>query len=143
MEITITIKIEDEELKDLLGLQVKPTAHKGGELSEYARLFDGVSAAWTNDPECNKRFLLQQQYYANEKLRARGYLFLNEVYDMLDLSRTKAGQVIGWIYNMDNPVGDNYVDFDLFNPRNRDFVNGYEKSVLLDFNVDGNILEYI
>jgi hypothetical protein len=33
------------------------------------------------------------------------------------------------------------VDFDIFDISNREFVNGFEKSVLLDFNVDGNILD--
>ena len=38
--------------------------------------------------------------------------------------------------------GDNFVDFgmyDMSRPVVRDFVNGYERSILLDFNVDGNI----
>lgn len=35
---------------------------------------------------------------------------------------------------------DNFIDFGVFDgdrPRARDFVNGYERSILLDFNVDG------
>ena len=45
-----------------------------------------------------------------------------------------------------NPVGDNFVDFgmyDMYNEKARDFVNGYERTILLDFNVDGNILDMI
>ena len=65
---------------------------------------------------------------------------------MLGIPVTKAGQVVGWIYDEKNPVGDNYVDFGIFNIHrepSRDFVNGREPSVLLDFNVDGNILDMI
>ena len=63
---------------------------------------------------------------------------------MLGAPRTKAGQIVGWIYDEKHPVGDNFVDFGIFNihnPSNRDFINGYEEAILLDFNVDGNILE--
>ena len=113
------------------------------EISEFAVMFDDGCNGWTKDPESNKVFLLHQQNYANERLQKKGHLFLNEVYDMLGVPRTKAGQMIGWIYDEKNPTGDNYVDFGIFNTyktANRDFVNGYERTILLDFNVDGNIL---
>ena len=89
-------------------------------------------------------FLKRQQAYANDKLKANGYLFLNEVYDMLGIPKSKAGQVVGWIYDPENGTGDNYVDFGIYNVNReaaRDFVNGYERTILLDFNVDGNIWE--
>lgn len=140
MEITIK-DITVEELKELLGIHGTPKKVKVRKHSPYAAFFDEQSAAWTKNPECNKMFLLQQQNFANEKLRARGYLFLNEVYDMLGLPRTRAGQLVGWCYDEHNPCGDNYVDFNIFDDHNREFVNGFEKSVLLDFNVDGNILD--
>ena len=92
-------------------------------------------------------FLKHQQNYANEKLQKQGYLFLNDVYDMLGIPKTKAGQVVGWVYDEAHPdIYDNFVDFgiyDLYNEKARDFVNGREKSILLDFNVDGNILDLI
>ena len=72
--------------------------------------------------------------------------FFDDVYEMLGIPRTKAGQVVGWIYDEKHPVGDNFVDFgiyDIYNERARDFVNGYERTILLDFNVDGNILDMI
>lgn len=112
--------------------------------SDYARFFDEGSPYWEKDSEYNLMFLRQQQAYANDLLRANGRLFLNEVYDMLGIPRTKAGQVVGWVYDEKNPVGDNYVDFNIYNAyreANRDFVNGYERCILLDFNVDGNVWE--
>lgn len=110
--------------------------------SEYARFFDDGCNGWTKDPEYNLFFLKQQQAWANDILKERGHLFLNEVYDMLGIPRTKAGQVVGWLYDEKNPVGDNFVDFGIYDynrPKCRDFVNGYERTILLDFNVDGNI----
>ena len=86
----------------------------------------------------------------NDKLRANGHVFLNEVYKELGFDDTKAGQVVGWIYDPENPNGDNYIDFgiyDVYNcskseaERKTAFVNGYERSIILDFNVDGNIWE--
>lgn len=112
--------------------------------SDYARYFDEASSYWQKNPEYNLMFLRAQQAHANDLLKSRGYLFLNEVYRMLDIPETKAGQIVGWVYDAKNPVGDNYVDFGIYelsNQRNRDFVNGYERVILLDFNVDGNILD--
>ena len=65
---------------------------------------------------------------------------------MLAIPRTKAGQVVGWIYDKKHPIGDNFVDFgiiDINDERKRAFMNGYERNILLDFNVDGNILDLI
>jgi len=112
--------------------------------SMYARFFDEHCNDWKRNPEYNRAFLHCQQTYFNEMLRARGHVFLNEVYDALGLPRSQAGQVVGWFLDKD---GDNFVDFgifdDLTNPRVRDFVNGHEYSILLDFNVDGVIYDKI
>lgn len=120
--------------------QVEVSALDG--YSEYSRFFDDGCTGWEKDAEYNLMFLRAQQQYANDLLRSRGHLFLNEVYDMLGIPRTKAGQAVGWIYDPENPVGDNYVDFGIYDinkEKSRDFVNGYERTILLDFNVDGNI----
>lgn len=110
--------------------------------SDYARFFDEANVNWNNNPEYNLMFLKSQQQYANDLLKSRGRLFLNEVYDMLGMERSKAGQVVGWVYDTKNPIGDNFVDFgiyDMSKERVRAFVNGYEPNILLDFNVDGNV----
>lgn len=114
--------------------------------SEFARFFDDGCTGWSKDAEYNLMFLKHQQNHANDMLKAQGYLFLNDVYDMLGIPKTKAGQVVGWYYDEVSPVGDNFVDFgifDIYNEKARDFVNGYERTILLDFNVDGNILDFI
>lgn len=121
-------------------------------ISEYARFFDeATSTEHHKDAEYNLMFLRRQQDYANEVLKAKGHLFLNDVYEMLGIPKTKAGQVVGWIYDEKNPNGDNYVDFGIYrlsgyepsDERKRAFVNGYERNILLDFNVDGPIYELI
>ena len=114
--------------------------------SDYARFFDDGCLGWSKDAEYNLTFLKQQQNYANDLLKKKGHLFLNEVYDMLGIPRTRAGQVVGWIYDEKHPIGDNFVDFGIYDMNRekvRDFVNGYERVILLDFNVDGNILDLI
>ncbi len=123
------------------------------DVSGYARFFekytvdeDGntiLNPHWESNNEYNIMFIKAQENYANDLLRAKKRLFLNDVYEMLGLPRTKAGQVVGWVYDKDNPVGDNYVDFGLYadNLSYSDFANGLDPAILLDFNVDGNIWE--
>lgn len=113
-------------------------------LSIYARFFDETNTVqWEKNAEYNKMFLHAQQNYANDLLHARGHIFLNEVYDMLGLERSKAGQVVGWVVSKD---GDNYVDFGMYDfadGNKRSFINGAERAILLDFNVDGVIYDLI
>lgn len=114
--------------------------------SDYSRIYDCGCKGWTKDPEYNLAFLRAQQQFANDKLHADGFLFLNDVYEALGFPKTKAGQVVGWVYRPNDPIGDNFVDFGIYDvnrERNRDFVNGYERNIILDFNVDGNILDLI
>lgn len=140
-EIEDTVVNEDgseQTIKKTVNV-VEPTQYSG-----YARCFDETCSNWDRDAERNLFFLLQQQNWANEKLQRQGYLFLNDVYKMLGMQQTAAGQVVGWIYDTKNPIGDNYVDFgihDLHDEAKRLFVNGYEKSIWIDFNVDGDILD--
>jgi len=113
------------------------------QFSTYARYFDEASAYWSKTPEYNMLFLKSQQNYADDLLKSRGHVFLNEVYDALGIPRSQAGAVVGWVIGKDN---DNYVDFGIFNSDrmpNRDFVNGYERTILLDFNVDGVVYDKI
>lgn len=116
------------------------------EYSEFTKCFDESCAAFEKSPEDNMKFLKCQQNYANDLLKRRGHLFLNEVYDMLGFQRTTAGSIVGWIYDEECPNGDNYVDFGIFNIKSeaaRNFVNGYERAIWLDFNVDGVIYDKI
>lgn len=115
-------------------------------ISRFARFFDESNPNWKKDDYYNVMFLRDIQDWANDMLKAKGILFINEVYDALDIPRTKEGQFYGWIYDPDHPIGDNFVDFGIYNtnrPAVHDFINGYERSVLLDFNIDGNVYDYL
>ena len=114
--------------------------------SMYSVVFCEGNLGWTRNAELNKVFLIQQQNYANDKLKAKGYITLNEVYEMIGAQTTAYGQLAGWVWTEDGSIGDNFVDFgifDVYNEKACDFINGIEKSVILDFNCIGNILEYI
>ena len=115
-------------------------------IDDTAKIWYEGNPGWSKDPEFNLMYLKKQQAYANDLLKSRGYLFLNEVYEILGFPRTAAGQQIGWIYDEKHPIGDNFVDFgiyDIHDEQKVNFVNGYERSIILEFNHDGNILEYI
>ena len=121
--------------------EITVTKHSG-DMSIYAKFFDELNINFQRSPEYNAIFLSAQQNYFNDMLRARGHVFLNEVYDALGMERTKAGQVVGWVLGN----GDDYIDFGIFDtkkPGAIDFVNGREAAILLDFNVDGVVLDLI
>ncbi|WP_297183032.1 DUF6353 family protein [uncultured Phocaeicola sp.] len=107
--------------------------------SEYVKYFTKSNPYWENNPEYVEMFLRSQQNYANDKLKATGHLTLNDVYDMLGFHDSKAGMVVGWIYDLDHPNGDNYVEFDVKKVHLPDEQGGYEEAYAIDFNVDGNI----
>ena len=114
--------------------------------SMYSVVFCEGSTGWTKNPELNKLFLIQQQNHANDRLRLNHIVTLNEVYDMLGVPRTAYGQIAGWVWTEDGSAGNNYIDFGIFdtnNPKACDFVNGHERSIILDFNCIGNVLEYM
>ena len=114
--------------------------------SDFARIYDDGNIGWTKDPHANMVFLKCQQVAATQRLKHQKYLFINDVYEMLGFPKTKEGQVTGWVYDEEHPIGDNFVDFGIYDITKagvKDFVNGYERSIVLDFNHDGNILEFI
>ena len=121
--------------------KVKKLVSDPNQLNAYSKFFDDSCTQWSSEPDYNMMFLRAQQNYYNEMLRSRGHVFLNEVYDALGIPRTEAGAIVGWVLGEGR---DNFIDFGIFDGgkrRVRDFVNGYEKSILLDFNVDGVIFD--
>ena len=79
--------------------------------SAFAQVFDETNVNWHQNATYNRTFLQCQQAYANDKLQARGHVFLNEVYDMLGMKRTTEGQLVGW--TKDGAHGDHYIDFSI------------------------------
>ena len=109
---------------------------------EFTRCFDETCTGWCRNAEYNLAYLIGQQNFVNERLRTRGYMSINDVYEALGFQKTGVGQCIGWVYDEKNPELHNYIDFgihDLQDPEKRAFVNGYEKAIWLDFNPDGDL----
>ena len=123
--------------------ELVPVNKTASDYSQYSVFFDESNPNWRPSAEANKAFLRCQQNFANDILRVDGHLFLNKVYDLLGLPHTSSGAIVGWVVGESNQ---NYVDFGIFDPSSeaaRAFVNGYEPSILLDFNVDGIIYDLI
>ena len=138
-EMRYGIKKEKVTEKDENGKNVKKTidvVSEAYDVSDYARYFDENCDGWSKDPELNLMFLKSQQQYANDKLQARGYLFLNEVYKMLGIPETKAGQIVGWKYDIENPTGDNYVDFGIYDVNVRGYGDDYHCDTIQEERVD-------
>ena len=133
---------KDVKVIDINGEKIK--------VSDYARLFDDMCGAYSKDayghPDTyyNLMILKAIENEMNVKLRGQGYLFLNDVYHALGIEQSIAGQQVGWIYDHKKPedeqVGDGFVSFGVKQYNQRVF-DGYEDVILLDFNVDGPILE--
>ena len=124
----------------------------------YRRMFDCRNPYWEHHPDYCLMFLMAKQNYFNDKLRADGFVFLNDVLKELGFEPSKSGQIVGWIYNPENDRGDNYIDFRVtparVKPLEGRLVDGKEEiellsyperncGFLLDFNVDGSILSDI
>lgn len=112
--------------------------------SDFARCFDDGCVGWSKDANLNLMFVRRMQDWANDKLKTQGHLFLNEVYDMFGFDRIPAGQEIGWLYDPKRNDLANFVDFNVYDinkEANRLFVNGKERNVWLDFNVDGAVFD--
>lgn len=124
--------------KNLLVLEDAP--------SDYARIFaPGEAKSAEESMDYNMFFLRSQQTLANVMLKSNGFLSLNDVYDMLGITRSIAGQTVGWVYDKESEDhGDNYVDFGIQTiSRKRSPAPGdYEEVILLNFNVDGDILSH-
>lgn len=150
-EIERTVTDKNGKEKKVKEIELTMEGNPLENISEYARFFDDASTEHRKDPEYNLMFLRRQQDYANEVLKNKGYLFLNDVYEMLGIAKTQAGQVVGWMYEPENKDIDSYVDFGIYNlsgyypsdERKMAFVNGFERNILLDFNVDGVIYDKI
>ena len=137
------IEIEEEKEDGTVKTKTKKNADVLEGYSQNAKFFDSSSPYWEKSSEHNLYFLRERQEYANHLLQTRGHLFLNEVFDMLGIPRTKQGAVDLWRYKCkDGTTG--FVDFgiyELYREAARDFVNGYENVILLDFNTNGTIYD--
>ena len=107
--------------------------------NDYIKYFTRSNPYWDDTPDYVELFLRSQQNYANDRLKVDKVLTLNDVYDSLGFQKTKAGMVVGWVFDENNEDGDNFIEFDV---RKVYIPNEYgeeELAYAIDFNVDGNI----
>lgn len=117
----------------------------------YARVYDETNDNWSNIPLQNQFRITMVQNQANDMLRLNKVVFLNDVYDMLGFSRTSAGQQVGWVKGVrkdkdGNDINDGYIDFGIWSEgvyKGKEWVTGSPDAFLLDFNVDGVVLDML
>lgn len=105
--------------------------------------FDESNRNWTKDPTTNYYFLKGVQNHLNNVLQVKGHVFLSDVYKDLGMEPVKETIVTGWLYDGD---GDGYIDLGFMTEDNSQavmFRNGAERSVRLNFNIDGVIWDKI
>ena len=149
VEVESTAKKDDgteEVIKEYKDIASK---HEG----VYTCLFDESVDTWQPDADLNRNYLLMVERAANKRLKTQGHLFLNEVLSMIGTyggvtMRRPAGQVVGWIYDPNDPTKHNCVDFhitayDAGNDALNSFIDGFERSVMIEFNCDGVIIDKI
>lgn len=107
---------------------------------DISRVFDESNINFERTNEFNRVFLQAHQNYFNQRLQARGHVFLNEVYDALGFERTRPGAIQGWMYEGE---GMGYIDFGLSSEENKPFIDDVRAEALLTFNVDGVIFDKI
>lgn len=139
-------QIVDPETGEVKEEQKEVLTYEGSKLSQYARIFDEVgSNQWTPSADHNRAFLLMEQNFFNERIKTRGYIFLNEVYERLGFRPTKVGSVVGWVYRPEDPDYEG-IDFGIFSANTSkaaEFLAGEEPSIILDFNVQGDVLSLV
>jgi hypothetical protein len=152
-QITETVTDEDGKEK-----KVKKAVNFSEETegSMYARYFQPGNPSWGNNLDDNLYFIQLAQNHANDLIKSReivsgrgknrkvkpGHVFLNEVYESLNLPHSDIGALVGWVRGSE--VGDKDIDFGI-KPIISDLSNGlkYAPRILLDFNVDGVIWNLI
>lgn len=103
--------------------------------SDYLMEFGPDNDNWSGNFEHNMFYVTRAQNYFNDLLQVKGHVFLQDVTRHLGMPDSKVGAVTGWVY--DQNTGDDYIDFGI---KDLQESHGY---ILLDFNVDGVILDLI
>lgn len=113
-----------------------------------AIMFDSRNVGWRDDPEANLRYLKRIQADCNYILKEKGYLFLQDIFDRLNMRNPYETETYGWwIEDAELPWNvENYISFGLYDnsiPENRKFINGFTPNAKLVFNVTGDLAKYL
>lgn len=101
----------------------------------YSAMFEAGNLNFQDAGEYNIHFINMQQQILTDKLRAQGYLFLNDVYKRLDIPVTEEGQICGWFVGASE--SDDYVAIKIIP------LHDMRGSLLLDFNVAGVVSDML
>lgn len=111
-------------------------------MSPYSVYFDERNMNWQDAAEYNVNFIRIQEQLLTDRLRSKGSLFLNDVYDRLGILdengvpfNTEQGQLCGW--HVDHPDSDDFVEIRI-TP-----VHDFHGTLLLDFNVAGLVYKML
>lgn len=120
----------------------------GEEFSPYARWFRPSNINWRNDPLHNEAYFRKCAEIANDWLYSDGHVYLERIYQLMDLELSEAGARVGWVANKwdddgtpfvgDGKIVITYKPVYLTGAGDDDFPSAY----ILDFNVDG-LIEHI
>lgn len=125
------------------------TVVKNGPASPFTFVFDENNRNWTNNNGLNAAFLIKTTEYLNQRLHSRGYLFLNEALDAFGFDTTnvngtlfKPAHTLGWMEGIgDDCVDLGYIANDFIDrAASHEYDNMEGIAVILDFNIDGDIL---
>ena len=152
-------KVKELTETDKDGKKVKRkvlTLPDGTELSPYAFKFakykenGELNYQWQDDFSLNRAYILGQQDYLNDQLymrcvfddkhrvMKRGWVFLNEIRDLLGEDPTSTGAVVGNLFGNGEPGRDGFIDFRLVESRDEDGTCFY-----INPNVDGLIYDIV
>lgn len=131
-----TKRIDEETGEEIVEKSMVPKFKVLGGPSVFARFFDEGCAGFRKNSEYNKSWLLSREAEINTIWRsmAKGEkLVINEIYDMLGMTKTELGGVCGYVKG--DPLAPDYISLGIFNNYSqgqRDAVNGYNNVFLID-----------
>lgn len=114
----------------------------------YHRCFDEFNSPleWQDNMENNRFFLECQQTVLNQELKAKGRIFLSEVYERLGFEYNEVGQFVGWLADDIEGSKDGYIDFGIdYATLKREITYAQAEgrkpnpSIWLTFNCDGEV----
>lgn len=133
--------IEDEETGKTKKVKEKIDVFDKSTLGMFAGVFDASSRMWQKDINYNLNFLKMVESQFTNRLKSHENIFLNEIWDALDMPRTEIGQYAGWIYDPDSDISDCFVDLGIRIGQTVDETGSLVHSIIIDPNCDGSIID--
>lgn len=115
--------IERDENGNVVKVGKPVTSAYSENTQTFSRLFgDGESRYWEKESSLNVLFITGAEANLNAKLRSKGFVTLNEVWQELGFTNfTEEGMYLGWRYIYKDPnYGSTYITLGLSGPKNSD-----------------------